>query len=202
MPLLFAIVSTSWLGDLDSNQDSRSQSPTLYIDLQKFFSQLRRKAAMQHQCVALDCPTKSVAPTGGAANAIAAQTLVDDLFRAVPSASGPTTTPTANNLNANVVRGEMNRLFTRSLRKGSDFSPADRTYVAQVVAARTGLSQADAEKRVTEVTNQAKAATDAARKGAAKLSLWLAASMLAGAFAASLAATEGGKYRDGGWYDR
>jgi hypothetical protein len=88
------------------------------------------------------------------------------------------------------------------LGKGSDFSAADRTYVAQVVAARTGLSQADAEKRVTEVTNQAKTATDAARKGAAKLSLWLVASMLAGAFAASLAATEGGKYRDGGWYDR
>jgi hypothetical protein len=125
---------------------------------------------------------------------------VDDLFRAAPSASGPTTAPAANN--ANAVRAEMNRLFTRSLRKGSDFSAADRTYVAQVVATRTGLSQADAEKRVTEVTNQAKAATDAARKSAAKLSLWLTASMLAGAFAASLAATEGGKYRDGGWYDR
>jgi hypothetical protein len=106
---------------------------------------------MQHQCVALDCPTKSGAPTGGAANAIAAQTLVDDLFRPAPSASGPTTTPTANNLKVNAVRGEMNRLFTRSLRKGGDFSPADRTYVAQVVSARTGLSQADAEKRVTEV---------------------------------------------------
>jgi hypothetical protein len=50
-----------------------------------------------------------------------------------PSASAPTTAPTANNLNANAVRGEMNRLFTRSLRKGSDFSPADQTYVAQVL---------------------------------------------------------------------
>jgi hypothetical protein len=58
---------------------------------------------------------------------------VDDLFRAAPSASAPTTAPTANNLNANAVRGEMNRLFTRSLRKGSDFSPADQTYVAQVL---------------------------------------------------------------------
>src|ERR1019366_364078 len=37
----------------------------------------------------------------------------------------------------NAVRGEMNRLFTRSLQKGSDFSPANQTYVAQVVAART-----------------------------------------------------------------
>jgi hypothetical protein len=46
---------------------------------------------------------------------------VDDLFRAAPSASGPTTAPTANNLNANAVRGEMNRLFTRSLRKAATF---------------------------------------------------------------------------------
>ena len=132
---------------------------------------------------------------------------VDTLFRpglsvSSQNAMAPTAAPVANNQNANAARGEMTRLFTRSLRKGSDFSPADQTYVAQVVAARTGLSQADAEKRVTEVTNQAKTATDAARKSAAKLSLWLAASMLAGAFAASLAATEGGKYRDGNWYDR
>jgi hypothetical protein len=61
------------------------------------------------------------------------------------------------------------------------------------------LSQAEADKRVQEVINQAKAAADAARKSAAKLSLWLAASMLLGAFAASLAATEGGKLRDGDW---
>jgi hypothetical protein len=32
-----------------------------------------------------------------------------------------------------------------------------------------------------------------------KLSLWLTASMLIGAFAASLAATEGGRIRDGAW---
>jgi len=150
----------------------------------------------------------SAGATQGAASAIGPMDgYVDTLFRPGPSASSqnataPTAGPVANNQNANAARGEMTRLFTRSLRKGSDFSAADRTYVAQVVAARTGLSQADAEKRVTEVTNQAKAATDAARKSAAKLSLWLTASMLAGAFAASLAATEGGKYRDGGWYDR
>jgi hypothetical protein len=37
---------------------------------------------------------------------------------------------------------------------------------------------------------------DNARKAAAKLSLWLTASLLIGAFAASLAATEGGYVRD------
>ena len=74
--------------------------------------------------------------------------------------------------------------------------------MAQVVAARTGLSQADAEKRVNDVIAQAKAAADDARKGAAKLSLWLTAALLFGAFAASLAAVEGGSLRDGIWNDR
>ena len=63
------------------------------------------------------------------------------------------------------------------------------------------LSQADAEKRVNDTIAQAKKAADDARKVAAKLSLWLAASMLAGALAASLAATEGGLLRDSPWYE-
>jgi hypothetical protein len=39
-------------------------------------------------------------------------------------------------------------------------------------------------------------AQDSARKAAAKLSLWPTAALLFGAFAASLAATRGGKVRD------
>jgi len=35
---------------------------------------------------------------------------------------------------------------------------ADRTYVARLVATQTGLSQADAEKRVNDVVVEAKAA--------------------------------------------
>jgi hypothetical protein len=74
--------------------------------------------------------------------------------------------------------------------------------VARLVAAQTGLSQADAEKRVSDVIVEAKTAADAARKGAAKLSFWLTAAMLFGAFAAGLAAVEGGSLRDGTWDDR
>jgi hypothetical protein len=40
---------------------------------------------------------------------------------------------------------------------------------------------------------------DAARKAAAQLAFWLTASLLIGAFCASLAATEGGGLRDGTW---
>jgi hypothetical protein len=108
--------------------------------------------------------------------------------------------PAAQNAgNAQESRGEMARLFTRSFRNGSELKPADREYVTKVVAARTGLSQADADKRVNEVVTQAKADLDAARKASAQLAFWLTASLLLGAFCASLAATEGGGLRDGTW---
>jgi hypothetical protein len=117
---------------------------------------------------------------------------VDTLLRA--------DTPAAQNAgNAQESRGEMVRLFTSSFRNGGQMKPADQQYVAKVVAARTGLSQADAEKRVSEVVTQAKSDIDAARKATAQLAFWLTASLLIGAFCASLAATEGGGLRDGTW---
>jgi hypothetical protein len=108
--------------------------------------------------------------------------------------------PAAQNAgNAQDSRGEIARLFTSSFRNGGDLKPADREYVSKVVAARTGLSQADADKRVNEVVTQAKTDLDAARKASAQLAFWLTASLLIGAFCASLAATEGGGLRDGTW---
>ena len=101
--------------------------------------------------------------------------------------------------NAPDSREELVRLFTSSFRNGSDLKPADREYVSKVVAARTGLSQADSDKRVNDVVTQAKSDIDAARKAAAQLAFWLTASLLIGAFCASLAATEGGGLRDGTW---
>jgi hypothetical protein len=101
--------------------------------------------------------------------------------------------------NGNEQRGEMLRLFTSSFRNGGELKPADRDYVAKVVAARTGLSQADADKRVNDVVTQAKTDLDATRKATAQLAFWLTASLLLGALCASLAATEGGGLRDGTW---
>ena len=73
----------------------------------------------------------------------------------------------------------------------------DRQYLAQMVAARTGLAPADAERRVAAVEMEARAALDAARRAALQLSFWLVASMLLGALAAGLTAIEGGANRDG-----
>lgn len=104
--------------------------------------------------------------------------------------------------NAGESRGEMQRLFTSSFRNGGEMNTADRAYVDKVVAARTGLTQAEADKRVNEVITQIKTDTDAARKATAQLAFWLTASLLVGAFCASLAATEGGGLRDGTWVSR
>ena len=93
-------------------------------------------------------------------------------------------------------------MWTAGFRGDDDFNAGDRAYVAQLVAARTGMSQADAEKRVDQVVIEAKAAADNTRRNAAHLSFWLTAALLFGAFAASLAAAEGGALRDGTWTDR
>ena len=104
------------------------------------------------------------------------------------------------------TRQELGRILSEALRQGR-FSDADRTYAAQVVAAQTGLSQADAEKRVDAVYAQGRSiaaeaeataltAADNARKAAAWTSLWIFVALLIGAFFASIAATFGGRQRD------
>ena len=155
-----------------------------------------------------------VAGTASSANRSVnpADIYVDKLFRPAPTAqpaSAPSSPPSAGNspaapgvTNPNQSRAEVLRLWSASFQDNQDLSTTDKTYVAQVVAARTGMSQADAEKRVNDVITEAKTAADDARKGAAKLSFWLTAAMLFGAFAASLAAVEGGSLRDGTWNDR
>jgi hypothetical protein len=113
---------------------------------------------------------------------------VDALLRSNPAAS-------QNITDVEATRREIARILTTGFR-GGDVPAPDRTYLAQVVAVRTGLSQEDADKRVSDVINQAKTVLDDTRSATAKLSLWLTASLVIGAFCASLAATEGGYIRD------
>ena len=110
-------------------------------------------------------------------------------------------TPAADNASAGSAetRRELARLLAADFRNGAEPSPADRGYLAKVVAARTGLSQADADKRVNDTITQIKSDLDKARKAAMKLAIWLTLSLFIGAFAAALAATEGGGLRDGTW---
>jgi hypothetical protein len=122
---------------------------------------------------------------------------VDLLFRSSAPAGA-----SAQSVTRAEARAEMTRLFASKLSDGGDLSSEDRAYAARVVAAQTGLSPADAEKRVSEVIIETKRSLDTARRSAAQLSLWLTASLFLGAFAATLAAVEGGQLRDGTWNGR
>lgn len=101
---------------------------------------------------------------------------------------------------------EIARIFMNDIRRGT--MPAeDISYVGQVVSRRSGLTQGDAEQRVTdtfariqatlrEAETAAREAADMARKASAYASLWLFVSLLSGAFFASFAAIYGGRQRD------
>jgi hypothetical protein len=119
---------------------------------------------------------------------------IDKLFRATGSAG--TGTPSTD------PRAEAGHTIANAVVNGS-LPDADRAYLADQVAARTGISQADAQARVDAFIAEAmqaqeklKAEADAARKAAAETSIFLALSMLVGAFIASVAAALGGRLRD------
>jgi len=103
-------------------------------------------------------------------------------------------------------RTEVNRILLTDLAAGK-ISGEDRTYLAQLIAKRTGLSQAEAEQRIdliyaqaTQAANEAKAkaqaAAEEARKAAAHSALWMFVALLLGAFIAAVAAIAGGRNRD------
>lgn len=131
-------------------------------------------------------------PAAGAVQTSPMDRYVDTLLR-------PANPSTQGQQDQTETRQELDRLFTASFRGGSDLGAADRTYVAKLVSARAGLSQADADKRVGEVATEVKSDLDNARKAAMKTAIWLTLSLFIGAFSAALAATEGGGLRDGTW---
>ena len=103
------------------------------------------------------------------------------------------------------TKAEVGKIFAHDMRA---LAPDDKHYLAQLVARRSGLAQADAERRVDEVyARMSKARADAeaaardaaekARKAAMHSALWLFVALLLGAFFASLCATFGGRQRDG-----
>ena len=122
---------------------------------------------------------------------------VDMLFRPAANVRAPGGAAAAAESFA--ANREAQAVFTHDMTMTTDWPAADRTFLAQLVSARTGLAGADAEKRVNDTIAAAKADADKARKAAASLSIWLTISMFVGAFAASLAAIEGGQLRDSRW---
>jgi hypothetical protein len=134
---------------------------------------------------------------------------VDSLLRTSPQpgANGAAVVPNGtapnnaapNAANVRMQRDQVSRILLTSLGpKG--LSSNDRTYLAQIVSAQTGLSENDAQQRVDDVVNTAKQdatqAVDAARKAAAYLSFWTFMSLLFGAVCAAMGGMLGGDLRD------
>jgi hypothetical protein len=134
--------------------------------------------------------------TGGAAQAATSgfsSYAVDGLFRSDHIDASTSTQD---------VAAQVTRILANGVRSG-DVPPTDRTYLAQLVSAKTGLSQADAQKRVDDTIagvkdaeTKARQAADAARKATAVFAIFAALSLLIGAFVAMAAAAIGGSVRD------
>jgi hypothetical protein len=147
---------------------------------------------------AMGASAGATANAGNDGGSDATSYFVDALFRptdpsrlAAPGAEGDAT-----------AAAQASRILITSAAAG-EVSADDKTYLGQLVAARTGLSQADATARVDAVLAQAEAAkvqaqeaADTARKAGASFALVGALSLMIGAFIASAAAALGGKQRD------
>jgi hypothetical protein len=139
---------------------------------------------------------------GGAAGAASASDATRDYFVDMMFRGGKRAGPAADDAG---MRREAAGILTTALT--GEMAPGDRAYLAQEIVQRTGMPAADADQLVTLTVNAAKAQADAAaakarevaeaaRQATAYTALWVFASLLLGAFSASLAATWGGKQRE------
>jgi hypothetical protein len=131
---------------------------------------------------------------------------LDTLFRRDMNATALPLDPLTPQQETAVAMAEVTRIFMNSIRTRA--MPAeDVSYVGQVVAQRTGLTQQQAEQRVSETfvrvqaalseaQTAAREAADSTRKASAYAAIWLFISLLIGAFVASFAAPYGGRQRD------
>jgi hypothetical protein len=93
------------------------------------------------------------------------------------------------------AQAEATRILANALRQ-DQIPPVDQNYLAKLISAKTGITEAEAETRISRVVTDARKAEDAARKATAHLLLWLFLALLSGAFSASYSATIGGRQRD------
>jgi hypothetical protein len=133
-----------------------------------------------------------------AANSPASAYAIDKLYRANATGGAVTADPRT----AADSRMETAHIVANAFTAGK-VADEDRAYLVGEVVARTGMSQADAQARVdsfiatvNEAQAKVKADADAAKKAASQASIYLALSLLIGAFIASVSAALGGRIRD------
>jgi hypothetical protein len=134
--------------------------------------------------------SKAIEPAAASPAATAGEPLIayelDRLFRAERHPSEP---------GLDYSRAEAGRsLLAATGRQG--ISSDDRTYLARLVAANTGIAPPDAERRVDTAITAATTALHKARSSAVILGFCTAASLLVGAAVAWYGACTGGRHRD------
>jgi hypothetical protein len=110
------------------------------------------------------------------------------------SALPPDSSPRPTGIRAE-DRAEVTRLLTLGMTRG-ELSDDNKTYVARLIAARTGMSETAAQARVNQVLTQAQAAADKARKFGIIAAFVAAAALALGAAAAAWGARLGGQHLD------
>jgi hypothetical protein len=124
---------------------------------------------------------------------------VDTLFSAYVAAADGGKSPAASAGRTAVVDADARAAVSRTLvarATAGQLSPAQKQTLAQIVAERTGLSQAEAEKRVDQAYADAKKALETARKATVLTGLGTVTALLVGLLAAWYAAQRGGYHRD------
>ncbi len=151
--------------------------------------------------------TFAAAASSGEEGASPADYAIDYLLRPTTGAetadaSVPATGQSAPTAISSDRRREVSRIFAAAV-ANQELTAMDRDYLADIVAARTGLTPAEAEKRVdsslaelTRLEVKVRRQADAARKAANIAGFIAAASLLAGCAAACAGAALGGRHRD------
>jgi hypothetical protein len=119
---------------------------------------------------------------------------IDRLFRSA--------NPADNSQSGSDPRVETHHIMANALATGG-LPEADRTYLAGVIAAKTGISPSEAQMRLDDWVSKGmdaeakvKAEADKARIATAQAATYTALSLLIGAFIASVSAALGGRLRD------
>jgi hypothetical protein len=138
--------------------------------------------------------TRLAAPSGGqpgSAQSVAGENLIAyDLDRLFRSDKRP------RDVDLSYARSEAARILLTTAGH-SGITSDDRAYLVRLTSANTGLSQAEADKRVATVIEQARDNIRKARRSAIILAFMAGASALLGAAIAWFAACAGGQHRDG-----
>ncbi len=149
------------------------------------------------------------AVASGASRGLDNAYIVDLMFRPAANAQNATQPGASSQdqrpaLPDEQTRAVVGRIVARTLASGS-LDAGDKTYLAQLIATRTGISQQEAEQRIDQTVNNAKAtaleAADKTRKATMLIGFWIVFIMFAAGIAAAWVGTVGGYHRDEGtWY--